>query len=257
MTVTRELRGAALLVTISVAAALLLVTSSPGAAMAATDAGAESDFVARINAERAARGLVRLSVAGDLTAAARTHAGDMASQVRLHHNPNLGPDVCCWERVSENVGVGGSVGSLHTAFMGSSGHAANILDDRVTQVGVGVEVDDEGRMWVTQVFRLPAGASTPEPEPAPAPEPEPEPTRDPAPGPTQEPAPAPARAVPPAPVPARDPAPDAAPTAAASPSVQGSSADGGVVDGDDRPRAWPAVSELPNGPWTGAGVSVR
>jgi hypothetical protein len=39
--------------------------------------------------------------------------------------------------------------------MNSSGHRANILDDRVTEVGVGVVVKGS-TIWVTHVFRLPS-----------------------------------------------------------------------------------------------------
>ena len=144
--------------------ATMLVVVTPAPALAAGDAGAESDFVARINSERASRGLPSLTVRSDLVGVARDHSQEMAASGDLYHNPNLGSDVKNWQRVAENVGVGYGVSSLHGAFMDSTGHRANILDDRVTEIGVGVEVDGDGRIWVTQIFRLPMGA---DPEPAP------------------------------------------------------------------------------------------
>lgn len=162
----------------------------------------EGDFVARINQERAAQGLATLSVAGDLVAVARSHSGRMAGAGELYHNPNLGGDVANWQTVGENVGRGASVGELHGAFMASPSHRDNVLDDDWSQIGVGVAVASDGRVYVTEVFRQPAGsAPAPEPEPQPesaaapqpeseaatdepaaaaAPEPEPEPTRPPA-----------------------------------------------------------------------------
>ena len=258
MHVVRVTRVVVSLLVASSLASMLLVAAPPGIAQAAADPGAESDFVARINGARAAEGLPSLAVAGDLVDAARDHARDMAAQARLHHNPALGSDICCWQRVAENVGVGHSVTSLHTAFMGSSGHRANILDDRVTQVGVGVEVDADGRIWVTQVFRLPAGAAAPapapEPEPAPAPAPAPDP--EPAPRPTAEPAAEPAPAETSVPV-ARRVSSDVRSAAGGTDSADhGGSSAGDPDDGQQRARLR-TVRGLPHGPWTSSSLSVR
>jgi hypothetical protein len=88
-----------------------------------------------------------------MVAVTRKHSDVMATQENLHHNLGLGSDIVNWRRVAENVGVGGSVASLHKAFMNSPGHRANILDPKVTQIGVGV-VGKGTRTWVTEVFRL-------------------------------------------------------------------------------------------------------
>lgn len=135
----------------------MLVAASPAAHASTT---AEQSFVERVNAERASRGLHKLAMRTDLRSVARSHSQTMASQNRLHHNPSLSTDVSNWQRLAENVGRGSSVTSLHSALMNSAGHRANILDARVTEIGVGVVVRD-GRMWVTQVFRLPRGATIP------------------------------------------------------------------------------------------------
>ena len=193
----------------------LLASFAPWqAAPALADAGMESAFVAAINQERKAAGVAPLSVAGDLTSVARKHSKVMADADNLHHNPNLGGAVSGWKKVGENVGRGPSVGSIHSAFMSSSGHRENILSPEWTQVGVGVVVAGS-QVWVTEVFRLPAGATAPAPKPAPAPEPEPAPK----PKPTPEPAPK-AKAAPsgaPEPAPAAPPEPEPAPEPAATP----------------------------------------
>ena len=78
----------------------------------------------------------------------------MAGSSRLYHNPRLTSDVTNWRWVGENVGYGPSVASVHTAFMNSPAHKANILDRDYTEVGIGVVVAN-GRVWVAEVFRRP------------------------------------------------------------------------------------------------------
>jgi hypothetical protein len=118
----------------------------------------EADAIARVNAERRARGIAELRAVSDLTAVAQRHSRTMADQGRLHHNPRLASDVSNWQRVAENVGVGRDVRVVHDAFMASDGHRANILDPRVTEIGIGI-VTRDGRRWQTQVFRLPVRAT--------------------------------------------------------------------------------------------------
>jgi uncharacterized protein YkwD len=162
----------------------LVLSLFPGIqhAHAAPDANAEARFVSLINAERANAGLPALKVAGDLTKVARRHSVRMAESGKLHHNANLGSEVSGWDKVGENVGRGPNVDRVHAAFMASDGHRRNILDPDWTEVGVGVEVVDGG-LWVTEIFRLPSGASAPKPEPKPEPKAEPEPKPKPEPKP--------------------------------------------------------------------------
>jgi hypothetical protein len=136
---------------------VLAVLAFWGSAASAADTNASS-FVAKANAERQARGLRPYAVSADLSAVARRHAQRMASQKSLYHNPNLGSEVSGWQVVGENVGTGGTVQSIHQAFMDSPAHRANILATDYTQIGVGTVTDSDGVMWVTQVFRLPMNA---------------------------------------------------------------------------------------------------
>src|SRR6056297_2795113 len=99
----------------------------------------ESELVRLTNQARAERGLdAALQVAPDLTAVARSHAARMAGDDHLHHNPALTADVSGWDIVGENVGRGPSVDALHRALMDSPSHRDNILDERYTQIGVGI-----------------------------------------------------------------------------------------------------------------------
>jgi hypothetical protein len=114
-------------------------------------ASAESTFVSKINASRAANGLPPLQVSPVLTSGARSWSNQMMSAGAISHNPGLGSITGGWDALGENVGVGPDPDVLHDAFMASASHRKNILGD-YTHVGVGVVVEDETRMWVTVVF---------------------------------------------------------------------------------------------------------
>ena len=114
----------------------------------------EVDLAARTNEARSQRGLDELRVVADLTDVARFHTTRMADDDHLHHNPHLTDDVTGWHIVGENVGRGPSVAALHEALMDSPSHRDNILDERYTQLGIGIARRD-GAVWVTQVFRTP------------------------------------------------------------------------------------------------------
>src|SRR3954451_14150499 len=84
----------------------------------------------------------------------------MASQQSLYHNPGLTTQVQNWQAVGENVGEAPTVSDIHTAFMNSPEHRSNILDHDFIQVGVGVSVDKNGTIWVTEDFRQPMGSTS-------------------------------------------------------------------------------------------------
>jgi hypothetical protein len=128
---------------------MAIVVMSLGLALPA-QAGTEGAFVAKINASRAAAGLPALSTHSDLVPDARAHSAEMMAAGQIYHTTNLGSVASGWEALGENVGAGPSVDSLHNAFMGSSGHRANILGD-FNYVGVGT-VEQDGVIWVTVIF---------------------------------------------------------------------------------------------------------
>jgi uncharacterized protein YkwD len=152
MTTHRRLgRSASMLV-----ALLLVATLVPASAASASTSPLEleRDFHALVNIERAKAGLHSLDVKADIVQVARGHSNRMAGEWRLFHNPTYTTQITGWQRISENVGYGPSVRSIHRALMESEGHRRNIMDDRVTQIGIGVTIKD-GRVWVTQNFRRP------------------------------------------------------------------------------------------------------
>lgn len=113
-------------------------------------AGAEGDFLSRINASRSAAGLPPVSMHSDLVPDARSHSAEMMAAGQIYHSSNLAGVASGWEALAENVGAGPSVDSLHSAFMNSAGHRANILGD-YNYVGVGVAGEGDV-LWVTVIF---------------------------------------------------------------------------------------------------------
>lgn len=153
-TITAPRRGITTVVVAAIVLALSVVAAPAADASTATQ-NAERDFAALVNTERAKQGLGALQIQSDITTVARTHSARMASDWNLFHNPDYSRQISGWQRLSENVGYGPSVSVVHSALMKSEGHRNNILDDRVTEIGVGVVIKD-GRVWVTQNFRRPS-----------------------------------------------------------------------------------------------------
>jgi peptidoglycan hydrolase-like protein with peptidoglycan-binding domain len=153
---TVELPGSKRAVAVLTTLVLAVATFLTGAAVAPS-AGAsttEAAVTSKLNGARSAYGRPRLTVRSDLVSVARAQAARMASQDRLYHNPNLARDVRNYRWAGENVGYGPSVALVHSAFMNSPGHKANILDRDYTEVGVGA-VWRNGRVWIAEVFRQP------------------------------------------------------------------------------------------------------
>ena len=152
-----------------VAVALLAVGAlwSPSAGAVPDPAAAEADFVARINQLRTSKGLGPLSVDVELTTLARQWASTMAGQGRIFHASQLSAGVTAdWQKLGENVGVGGEVGPLFQAFVDSPSHYANLVDPLYTRVGVGVVVAGD-RIFTTHRFMGLAPAPPPPPPPPP------------------------------------------------------------------------------------------
>lgn len=150
-----------------VAVLLTLSLSVMGLGLAAiADAGEENQFLAEINASRASAGLAPLAMSGGLQTYARSHSVDMANANTVYHSTGAQLAAAAgsgWTNLGENVGRGPSVSALHSAFMGSSGHKANILGD-YNYVGIGTTTKD-GYIYVTAVFMK--KGTTPDPAPAP------------------------------------------------------------------------------------------
>jgi hypothetical protein len=119
---------------------------------------AESLAMQLINRARDRRGIATLRRDVQLGCVARRWSGVMASQNRLFHNPRLTDQITRWRTIGENVGVTSNIGTtdeqvrrLHSAFMSSTAHRANILGRGYRYMGVGIRFGN-GNMWMTQDF---------------------------------------------------------------------------------------------------------
>jgi uncharacterized protein YkwD len=144
--------------------ALLVNPATPGPVGAHRDAAAL--MLTWVNEERLGADLGPLESADDIAIVAEAWSAEMASMVTMEHNPSFGDQLCCWETVTENVAYGQAyrvwlpgdpiermTRELHEGLLASPGHRANLLDPSVDQIGIGIHLDAEGTMWITQNFR--------------------------------------------------------------------------------------------------------
>jgi uncharacterized protein YkwD len=125
-------------------------------------ADAEQELLALINHDRQAAGVPALAWDNRLAAIARAHSRDMLTNGFVAHvSPTTGDALARVKRaglsfplVVENVGQEGGVHQAHRGFMASPGHRANVLNPKVTHVGIGVVVRKSGGapLFVTELF---------------------------------------------------------------------------------------------------------
>lgn len=120
-----------------------------------------AEVVLLTNAERAAAGRPALSVHPAAATAAMSHSADQAASQRMSHTGSDGSDAgtrltragYVWRTWGENVAAGQRTAQqVVSAWMGSSGHRANILNGSFTTIGVGVATGADGRMYWTMVL---------------------------------------------------------------------------------------------------------
>lgn len=143
-----------------VAAAAIVMTAVLAVPQGATaqesgfvnDPGKEAEFVGLINSLRAEHGLTQLEIHGELVSKAREWARTMAEAGDIFHS-NLPDGITVrWKKLGENVGMGGTVSSLNQAFIASPSHFENLVDPEFRQLGVGVFLDADGTIFVSEVF---------------------------------------------------------------------------------------------------------
>lgn len=132
-------------------------------------AQAESYMYGLVDEARAGQGLGPLARATDVAEVAADWSAEMAETREFEHNPDHPDQICCWSKVTENVAwadpprtrltgdpVASVVEELHLALLDSPGHRRNLLDTEVNQIGIGIHVDSDGSVWITQNFRAAA-----------------------------------------------------------------------------------------------------
>lgn len=130
------------------AAGLLIQVGQPVAGAAGLD---EGRFVELINRTRADLGLPAYRLHSALQTKAAAWAGSMAATGSISHSDLALGIAVDWLRLGENVGVGGAVEALHSAFLASPTHRANMVHPGFSYLGIGV-VRSGGVMFVAQEF---------------------------------------------------------------------------------------------------------
>lgn len=122
-----------------------------------------SEMLYRVNQDRCTNGLAPLTINGQLNAAALTHSIDMASNNYFGHTGTDGSGVATrvsaqgysWFAVGENIAAGPpDSATVHSLWMNSPGHRANIMNPDYREMGLGVVSrpgTSYGYYW-TQVF---------------------------------------------------------------------------------------------------------
>ncbi len=125
------------------------------------------DFYDRLNAERAARGRPALAWDPALANYASAWSQNMAANGFRHSTISNMWGIGSYNVIGENIamgyGSGTTAGTLHVAWMNSSGHRENMLSPQFDSVGIGVFCAADGSMWATTSFAHRAAAG-----PAPA-----------------------------------------------------------------------------------------
>jgi uncharacterized protein YkwD len=152
-------------------------SSSPAAGSAAGAQGGApaAQVLALVNQARAAAGLPALTETAGLDASASAHNTTMADGCGLSHQcpgePALGARETAagvdWTAAGENIGDGGPVAGTTAAIAQMAvgltqsmlneqppddGHRLNILSSTFTHIGIAVDRDGSGTVWLTQDF---------------------------------------------------------------------------------------------------------
>jgi uncharacterized protein YkwD len=131
----------------------------PASAGGAASPSAEAEVLALTNQQRATAGCGPLTASPALAALARAHSADMRDRNFFDHTNPDGLDP--FQRAAkagikamwaENIAQGQQTpAAVMTSWMNSAGHRANILDCKLTTLGVGVAYGSRGPWW-TQDF---------------------------------------------------------------------------------------------------------
>jgi len=113
-----------------------------------------------VNEEREKAGLGPLMFNIKLTEVARIKSQDMIdNKYFAHDSPTYGSPFemmkqfgITYRYAAENLALHPSVESAHQGLMNSPGHRANILNPNLTEIGIGIIPNSQGRYYVTQMF---------------------------------------------------------------------------------------------------------
>ena len=133
---------------------LLFVALFSLAGSAQSQSGAAERLLALANQTRAAHGLGMLAWDPALAHAAELHCRRQAAEGAISHqfpgeaelSERAAAAKARFTLIEENVAVTGSADRIHTAWMNSPGHRANLLNSKINRVGIAV-VADHGSLY--------------------------------------------------------------------------------------------------------------
>ena len=109
------------------------------------------DSAARVNDTRTQLGLRALAIDDTLVGKAQAWAEHMARAGSISHSQLSDGAGSDWSVLGENVGMASSTAQMHTMFMNSPAHRANIVSGKYNRIGTGGAAAG-GRLYVVQVF---------------------------------------------------------------------------------------------------------
>ena len=128
------------------ALALLMIAAT------ACDPVLDTEAATAVNSYRAANGLPTLIRDPVLDRQAGWQVARMAHREVIFHSPNVTVGLPAgWQIAGENVGAGGTVGSIQTALELSEPHRKNLLEVRYRKFGVAT-VKRNGIVYLVQIF---------------------------------------------------------------------------------------------------------
>jgi len=123
----------------------------------------ENQMIDLVNKERMTRGLSSLLVSSKLCHIARLHSRVQLQHRNIfHESPVDGSDHAkriesggyLYKASAENVSTAPELLMSHNGLMNSPGHYKNIVGDW-EEIGIGIEIDANGQLYVTQLFANP------------------------------------------------------------------------------------------------------
>jgi hypothetical protein len=154
--------------TFALLAAILLMASGALFAGQPQITTPEGQLFSSLNRERVSQGLPVLQWDDALASAARQHAVRMAQLDQMSHQLPGEPNLLAraseagahFSVIAENVAIGPDPALIHTMWMHSPGHRANILSPQLTAVGIAVVQGSSG-LFAAQDFSQRVVSSNP------------------------------------------------------------------------------------------------
>ena len=137
---------------------MVLLALTVGAVTLSSCESTESDRLAVIDAvnwTRAENGLPALTEHVTLNMKADAWAVQLRDDCNIRHSTLSDGAPPEWRKLGENVGRGGSIEQVHTAYLNSPGHRANIVDPSFTSMGAGAvwgTCNGQQTVFTVQVF---------------------------------------------------------------------------------------------------------